>query len=144
MTHLRAIQLAAWASLALVAFATVASIGFRPTSSLPPTIERFAAFAAVGFTFALAYPRQFWLAAFIVIGAALMLEVLQVLSPSRHGRLVDSLVKVVGGASGLFVGWMLLWLEAGREWIDERKQNIPERGRNTAAAAGPSTESRRT
>ncbi|MDQ8726664.1 VanZ family protein [Bradyrhizobium sp. LHD-71] len=117
MTHLRAIQVAAWASLALVAFATLASIGFRPTSSLPPTVERFAAFAAVGFTFALAYPRQFWLAAFIVIGAALALEVLQVLSPSRHGRLVDSLVKIVGGSAGLFAGWVLLWLESLRERI---------------------------
>jgi hypothetical protein len=104
----RAIQFAAWASLALVAFAALAPIEFRPTTSLSPTIERFGAFAAVGFAFALAYPRQFWLAALLVIGAAVMLEVLQTLAPSRHGRPSDAMVKVAGAAAGLFIGRMLL------------------------------------
>lgn len=129
MVNLRAIQFAAWASLALVVMAMLTPIGFRPTSSLPPTIERFAAFAAVGFAFALAYPRQFRLAALIVIGAALLLEVMQILSPSRHGRFADALVKVVGGAGGLAVGWALLW------W--ERQRAIePGRRRAPSASAG--------
>lgn len=114
MVNLRAIQFAAWASLVVVAIAALAPIEFRPTSSLPPTAERFAAFAAVGFAFALAYPRQFWLAALVVIAAALLLEALQMLSPSRHGRLADALVKVVGGVAGLLVGWALLRWEARR------------------------------
>ena len=111
----RAIQFAAWASLALVAIAALAPIEFRPTSSLPPTMERFGAFAAVGLAFALAYPRQFWLAALIVIGAAVVLEVLQVLAPSRHGRPADALVKVVGATAGLILGWILLSWQRRRE-----------------------------
>jgi VanZ family protein len=115
MANSKAIQLAAWASLLLVAIAALAPIGFRPMSSLPPTIERFAAFAVVGFAFALAYPRQFWLATLIVIGAAALFEAMQVLSPSRHGRLADAMVKVLGGAGGLVVGWILLSWEAKRK-----------------------------
>lgn len=120
VNYLRAIQFAAWASLVLVAIAALAPIEFRPTSSAPPTIERFAAFAAVGFAFALAYPRQFWLAALLVIGAAVLLEVLQVLAPSRHGRPADALVKVAGAAAGLILGWILLSWERWRGQSAER------------------------
>lgn len=101
------LKFAAWAGLVLVAIAALTPIEFRPTSSLPPTTERFAAFAAVGFAFALAYPRQFLAAALIVIGAALLLEVLQVLTPSRHGRLPDALVKMLGASAGLTLGRLL-------------------------------------
>lgn len=120
MVNLKALQFTAWVSLALVAVAALAPIEFRPTSSLPPTVERFGAFGAVGFAFALAYPRQFWSVALIVIGAALLLEVLQVLSPSRHGRLADALVKLSGGAGGLIVGWALLWWDTRRMQSAER------------------------
>lgn len=97
----------AWAGLALIAFATLGPIELRPTSSVPPTIERFCAFAAVGFAFAIAYPKRFWLTLIIVLGAAMVLEILQIVSLSRHGRLFDALVKMSGGASGLMIGWLL-------------------------------------
>lgn len=118
MVNLKAIQFAAWASLVVVALAALVPIELRPSSSLPPTVERLAAFAGVGFAFAFAYPRQFWTAALIVIGAALLFEVMQVLSPSRHGRLADALVKLTGGVMGLAVGWMLLWWEARRTRLE--------------------------
>ena len=105
MLNVKLIRFAAWGTLVLVAILTLAPIGFRPTSTLPPTIERFAAFAAVGFTFALAYPRQFWFAAIVAIGAAMLLEVLQVLTPTRHGRLFDAAMKLAGGAVGLLLGF---------------------------------------
>jgi hypothetical protein len=108
MMNLKAIQVAAWASLIVVALAALVPIELRPTSSLPPTIERFGAFAAVGFAFALAYPRRFWLAALIVIGAAMLLEVMQVLAPSRHGRIPDASIKVLGAAAGLMFGRIVL------------------------------------
>lgn len=120
MTIHRTLQLAAWASLALVAIAALAPIEFRPTSSLPPDVERFAAFAAVGFAFALAYPRHFRIAAFIVISAAALLEALQLLSSSRHGHLEDALFKLSGGITGLMIGWALLWLETRRTQAAER------------------------
>jgi hypothetical protein len=107
VSHLKWIRLIAWGTLALIAILTLAPIGLRPTSTLPPTIERFVAFAGVGLAFAVAYPRQFRLAAFIALGAALALEALQVLAPTRHGRLFDAAVKLAGGTAGLMLG--LAW-----------------------------------
>ena len=122
MVNLRIIlKLVAWAGLVLVAIAALAPIEFRPTtSSLSPPIERFGAFAAVGLAFALAYPRQFWLAALLVIGAAVVIEMLQVLAPSRHGRPADALVKVAGAAAGLFVGRIFLSWQRRRAQSAER------------------------
>jgi hypothetical protein len=120
MVNLKVLKFAAWASLVLVAIAALVPIDFRPTSSLPPDIERFGAFAGVGFAFALAYPRRLWLAALVVIGAALLLEVMQVMSPSRHGRLPDASIKTLGAAAGLMFGWIVLSWQLRRERAMER------------------------
>jgi hypothetical protein len=40
------------------------------------------------------------------IGAAVLLEAFKVLEPSRHGRLFDVSVKIVGGSLGLGAGWV--------------------------------------
>ena len=114
MPYTKAIKFAAWASLVLVALAVLVPIEYRPTSSLPREVERFAAFAAVGFAFALAYPRRLALAALVVIGAALALEALQLFAPSRHGRLLDASIKAFGAVVGLAIGWALLSWEARR------------------------------
>jgi len=98
------LQVAAWGCLLAIAFATLSPIGLRPTTGLPPSIERFAAFGLVGALFAAAYPRYILLAAAIVFGAALLFELLQVLEPSRHGRLFDAGIKLAGGAFGLAAG----------------------------------------
>ena len=71
MLNLKLVRLAAWGSLALIAIFTLAPIGLRPATTFPPTIERFFAFAAVGFVFAVAYPRQFWFAATVAIGRSM-------------------------------------------------------------------------
>ena len=62
--------------------------------------------------FALAYPRKLWLAVVIALGSAILLEILQVLEPSRHGRVFDAVVKVTGGSVGLILGQILLMLRA--------------------------------
>jgi apolipoprotein N-acyltransferase len=102
-----AVRIAAWACLLGIAFITLGPIGFRPESGLSPSIERFAAFAVVGALFAVAYPRYILIAAAIVLGAAVLFEVLQLLSPSRHGRAFDASVKIAGGVFGLAAGWLL-------------------------------------
>jgi hypothetical protein len=40
----------------------------------------------------------------VVIGTAILLESLQLLEPSRHGRLFDASVKIAGGLIGLGAG----------------------------------------
>jgi hypothetical protein len=44
------------------------------------------------------------LVVFVVVGSALGLEVLQLLTPERHGRAVDAFIKALGGFSGICIG----------------------------------------
>jgi hypothetical protein len=106
---MRFLPVLAWLLLAAVAFVTLAPIGFRPTSGFSPNIERFVTFGAVGFAFALAYPRHIWLIVALVLGAAIAFEVLQLLVQSRHGRLHDLAVKLVGGTLGITAGMIVRW-----------------------------------
>lgn len=101
---MRLLPVLAWLLLAAIAFVTLAPIGFRPDSGYSPNIERFIAFGAVGFLFALAYPRRLWLIIVVVLGAAVAFEALQLLSVSRHGRLFDLAVKLAGGGLGIATG----------------------------------------
>ncbi len=101
---MRLLPVLAWLLLAAIAFVTLAPIGFRPNTGYSPSIERFTAFGAVGFCFALAYPRQLWLVLALVLGAAIGLEALQLVAASRHGRLFDLTVKLAGGGLGVVAG----------------------------------------
>jgi VanZ family protein len=94
--------LAGWAALAFIAYATLSPIKDRPVIA-GLQFEHFAAFALLGLAFALGYPRRTVLIVGIVIGSAFTLEALQLLTPDRHGRLVDALVKAAGGLSGIGV-----------------------------------------
>jgi glycopeptide antibiotics resistance protein len=101
---LRLVRILAWLLLAAIAFATLSPIGLRPESGFSPNYERFAAFAAVGFMFALAYPRHIWLVLALVLGAAVAFEVLQLVASGRHGRVWDLFVKLLGGTVGITGG----------------------------------------
>ena len=98
------LRISAWVCLAVIALVTLGPVDLRPESGLPPHVERFAAFAVAGTLFAAAYPRYILFAAVIVLGAAVMFELLQLLVPTRHGTLPDASVKVVGGLVGLCAG----------------------------------------
>ncbi|HLJ00743.1 MAG TPA: VanZ family protein [Bradyrhizobium sp.] len=92
-----------WLVLAFIAFATLSPITARP-SVASPHLEHFAAFALMGLAFALAYPNRILLVVILVLGAALGLEALQLLTPDRHGRAADAFIKALGGISGICVG----------------------------------------
>jgi len=100
----RAITLLAWLCLLYVAIATLGPISSRPSTGFSPQIERVAAYALVGVLFALAYPRHIILAGLVVLGAALVLEVFQLVMPTRHGRVLDAGFKVAGSVVGLGAG----------------------------------------
>ena len=74
--------IAGWLALGMIAVITLSPIGARP-SLASPHLEHFAAFALIGFAFALAYPNRVLLVFAIVVGAALGLEALQLLTPVR-------------------------------------------------------------
>jgi VanZ family protein len=101
--------IAGWLAFGLIAFVTLAPVADRP-SLVTPHLEHFAAFALMGVAFALAYPNRVLLVVILVIGTALGLEALQLLTPDRHGRVADALVKALGGISGICVGQMLSFL----------------------------------
>ena len=104
----RALQVLAWLLLLALAVVTVGPIEFRPISPLPVQIERATALAIIGFVFALAYPRHIVLVGLILFAVTAVFEALQVLEPSRHGRVVDLAVKLVGAAIGLGLGWLVM------------------------------------
>jgi VanZ family protein len=111
------LQVIAWLLLIGLVFVTLSPINLRPISPLPTQLERAMALAIVGFAFAIAYPRHIVLVAVLVLGSTILLEVLQIASPSRHGRLIDAGVKLVGGGFGLLCGWFVMQ-------IRQRRQNI--------------------
>ena len=98
-----------WLALGFVVFVTLSPIDARP-SIASPHLEHFAAFALIGLAFAVAYPNRVLLVFAIVVGAALGLEALQLLTLDRHGRAADALVKALGGISGICVGQMASFL----------------------------------
>lgn len=92
-------RLALWAILAVLAFVTLSPIGLRPEVG-PANLERCAAYALFGMVAALAFPRHRIAILLTVIAVAGLLEAGQMLSPSRHGRVADFLVKAGSGAAG--------------------------------------------
>jgi hypothetical protein len=101
--------IAGWLALAFIAYATLSPIEARPVLA-GAQLEHFAAFALVGLAFAVAYPNRVVFVVVIVVGAALGLEALQLLTPDRHGRVIDALVKALGGIFGISAGQLMLFL----------------------------------
>jgi VanZ family protein len=96
--------IAAWSLLSFVAYATLSPLQARPALPTPANFEHFAAFAILALLFCLAYPRQFILVCLIVIGSAVVLEVMQLFTPDRHGRIQDAFEKIAGGGTGILIG----------------------------------------
>lgn len=94
------VQMLAWMALSLIAVVTLSPIGLRPEMSTP-NIERFGAYFLAGLLFGLAYPQRVRTVIFLIVGAALTLEIFQTFTLDRHGHISDSVVKVAGGIAGL-------------------------------------------
>jgi VanZ family protein len=123
------ITVAAWISFTVIAYATLTRVDFvysiyfklspilmRPEMRTYAHFEHVFSFALVGALFSIAYPRRTILVCCIVFGGAALLEILQTLTPDRHGTLTDALEKMAGGAAGVFLGRSMLHL-ASRHWI---------------------------
>lgn len=101
----RIFAITAWMALAVIVFVTVSPISLRPHDTLPVNFDRALAFAFMAALFIMAYPRQWAIVALAAIGCAGVFELLQELSPTRHARLDDALVKSAGAAIGVLIGW---------------------------------------
>lgn len=107
MTLQRLLRVVAWALLIGLLVVTLEPDQFRPVSTLPLQWEHALAVALIGFVFALAYPRHIIAVSLVVLGATVLLELLQLVTPTRHGRLVDVAFKLAGGGAGLFLGYIV-------------------------------------
>jgi hypothetical protein len=108
MLH-KLIAAAAWATLAFIAFATLSPLGLRPEIG-NANFERFSAYGLAGLLLSLAYSRHLILVATFVVAVAGVLEILQFVTPDRHGQFADALVKAAGGIAGIAFGLMVLRL----------------------------------
>ena len=111
------IRIPAWASLCFIVYATLSPLRDRPTLPIPSTVEHLAAFAVFGALFCLAYPRRIPTVLVFVVGSALLLEVLQLLTPDRHARILDASEKLAGSVLGVFIGWAILCLVRARSTV---------------------------
>ena len=100
-------RLAFWGILAVLAFVTLSPIGLRPEVG-PANLERCVAYALFGVAAALAFPRHRFAILLMVVAVAGILEAGQELSPTRHGRISDFLVKAGSGAAGWLAASVLL------------------------------------
>jgi hypothetical protein len=107
----RLVRLLAWALLLGIVFVTLSPLGLRPETGVSPRLERFVAFFILSAAFTLAYPRHLVRVLLLVAIAAIGLELLQLIVPSRDARLSDMLVKLFGGAAGATAGIVLLRLK---------------------------------
>ncbi|MEO8321235.1 MAG: VanZ family protein [Bradyrhizobium sp.] len=111
---------AAWASIVLIAYSTLTHVGFvyaiyfklspflmRPRMQTFAHFEHVIVFAFLGAVFSLAYPKRTILVCCIVIGGAGLLEIMQTLTPDRHGTWIDALEKMAGGAGGILIAYFI-------------------------------------
>jgi VanZ family protein len=124
------IVVAAWASVALLAYATLTHVGFVysiyyrlapflrwPAMRSYARVEHVIAFAILGALFSFAYPKRIIVACGVIFLSAVILECLQTLTPDRHGTLIDAFEKVVGGALGIFASRAILAFARTRRWF---------------------------
>jgi hypothetical protein len=109
--------LAAWTFLVFVAYATLSPIQARPIISRSADLEHVAAFVVLGGLVCLGYPRRLVLVCWIVFGSAIMLELMQNLTPDRHPALLDAMEKVAGGAAGIAMARAILSMKPLRRWF---------------------------
>ncbi len=130
-------KLAAWTLVALIAFATLGPLDDRPHLTRDPQVERTLAYVALGFAFALAYPRRPLAVALGVAASVAGLEWAQHLAPGRHAHLRDAGAKALGAGVGLGGGFLvrlcLDWAVPTRR----RRRVSEERGRPHARSARP-------
>ncbi|MCV3767218.1 MULTISPECIES: VanZ family protein [unclassified Rhizobium] len=106
----RIAKILAWSALAVIIFVTVSPIGLRPQDFGPVNFDRGLAFAGLSALFVLAYPKAWATTLAVLVVAAFGIEALQELSPSRHARIDDALVKAAGAVIGAPIGYATAWM----------------------------------
>jgi hypothetical protein len=96
----KAVIATAGVGMAAVAFVTLCPIGLRP-HFMGATLERLAAYLAVGLLISRAAGRRAVAATVVVIVLAFGLEVAQLAAAGRHARMAEAVGKALGGVTGV-------------------------------------------
>jgi hypothetical protein len=100
----RSLAALGWIGLAFIIYVTLCPVESRPQVASAVHWEHFGAFAVIGFALAVGHPRRLGLVILVVMGSALVLELMQLLTVDRHARVIDALVKEAGGLFGIVLG----------------------------------------
>jgi VanZ family protein len=103
----RLLKFLPWLALAAIVFATISPIRLRPHDFASVDIDRAGAFAVMALLFVTAYPRRWVACGVLLILGAGGIELLQYLSPTRHARVDDAVVKAAGAVFGCLLGLAL-------------------------------------
>ena len=117
----RALVIAAWSVLTALVLVTLAPITLRPHVA-PAQLERFGAFGLVAVLFGLAYPGALLRMMLMLVGAAVLLEVGQLATTSRHFGVIDIAAKLTGIGVGALCAALLNSLGIWRRWVDPQGQ----------------------
>jgi hypothetical protein len=107
-------QVAAWTAFAAIVFVTVSPIEMRPGDIFSVDMDRAMAFGLLSSMFMVAYPRHAILVGSFVVMSAGAIELLQALSPTRHARLDDAVIKGAGALAGMALAYAYNALRAVR------------------------------
>lgn len=110
-TFQRYAAVSAWGLLACIAYISISPVEVRTSFSYWASVERGAAFAALGILFYLAYSRSILLVCLIVLGSAALLEIAQFVTADRHARTIDAIEKIAGGGLGILAGHAVIFLQ---------------------------------
>lgn len=127
----RLITVAAWSSLAFIAYATLSPLNERPeidvgTLFLFSHFDQYIAYVTMGCLFGLTYPRKTLLVCFLVLGCAVLLELAQLLTPDRHARVSDAIRKLIGGAFGIAFAHLISLRIASRRRAENSSPSVPK------------------
>ncbi|WP_292567310.1 hypothetical protein [Mesorhizobium sp.] len=100
-------RITALALLAIIIFATLSPIQMRPHLA-EANVERALAYVLLGFALAIGFPNRLYQVVIFVAVTAGMLELLQLIDPGRHARLIDALVKALAGVVGVVAGHLIV------------------------------------
>jgi VanZ family protein len=98
---------AAWAILLGLLLITVVPAGIRPVVVPWHYVEHILAFGTLGTVFAMAYRRQTVVLLFGLTSFIVLLEIAQLILPTRHARWQDLLVNLLAVCAGLAFGRLL-------------------------------------
>lgn len=104
---IRLSRITALALLAIIIFTTLSPIQMRP-HLVDANGERGLAYVLLGLALAIGFPNRLYQTLIFVVITAGVLELLQIIDPGRHARLLDAVVKALAGIIGIVLGQLIV------------------------------------